>query len=286
MNHHEIEQQEIIERYIMHRLPAAQRLTFQEHFFGCDECFEKIQSSSKFIAGVKENSRLGYFPEFSTKRNRRVIFIDNLFKPAFALASAIALVLAFVLGWLLLRQIPKLREEVAFERKAREQISNEKDQSLQVVKDELEKERQALALTKAEQEKFKLQIEQQVAQTKPLLEPVGQVEANASIVLLEAQRDAKAESNVLKIPSSSNVATLWIELAPDPRFTTYQLQIFDDAKKLITTVNGAKLNSYGALAVNVPALNFKSGKYVVKAFGSKGEKLDLIGEYKLSVLRN
>jgi hypothetical protein len=36
MNHHEIEQSEILERYVRHQLAEDERLAFQEHYFGCD----------------------------------------------------------------------------------------------------------------------------------------------------------------------------------------------------------------------------------------------------------
>lgn len=288
MNHHEIEQQDIIDRYIMHRLHATERQAFQEHFFGCDECFGKVQTSAQFVAGVKHSSRKGILAEVAAEPVT-VAWWANWFKPALALASAAAVVLAIGLGWTLFSQIPKLQNEIAQERQAREQITREKDQSLQASKDELEKERQALATAKAEakaeQEKLQSQLNQQIATNKPtnVPEPIGQVQANAPIVLLEAQRDAKSESNQLNIPRGAKTATIWIELAPDARFDRYQLQVFDQAKKLITTVNGAKLNSYGALAVNVATRTLPPAKYVVKAFGEKGGQRELIGEYNLTV---
>ena len=283
MNHHEIEQQDIIDRYLMHRLNATERMAFQEHFFDCDECFGKVQTSAQVVAGVKHSSRHGILSEVETAPV--VSWWANWFKPAFALASAAAVLLAIGLGWTLFSQIPKLRDAVARERQAREQVAREKDQNLQSTKDELEKERQALALARTEQEKLRAQLDQQIAQNKPsnLPAPIGQVQANAPIVLLEAQRDAKAASNQLSLPAAAKTATFWIELAPDARFDSYQLQIFDQGKRVVTTVNGAKLNSYGALAVNIPARALQPAKYVVKAFGIKGSQRELIGEYDLMV---
>ena len=290
MTHHEIKQQEIIDRYIMHRLKATERQAFQEHYFGCDECFGKVQTAAQFVAGVKHSSRKGVLSEVVVEPAITVVaWWTNWFKPAFALASAAAILLAIGLGWTLFSQIPRLQNEVAQARQAREQAAREKDLSLQASKDELEKERQALATAKAEakaeQEKLQAQLNQQIANNKPtnVPEPIGQVQVNAPIVLLESQRDAKSESNQLNIPGGAKTATIWIELAPDARFDRYQLQVFDQAKRLVTTVNGAKLNSYGALAVNVATRTLQPAKYVVKAFGEKGGQRELIGEYNLTV---
>ncbi len=286
MNHHEIEQQDIIERYVMHRLNATERQAFQEHYFGCDECFAKVQTSAKFVAGVKHSARKGILSEIATvPSSSPVSWLTNWFKPAFAFASAIAILLAIGLGWVLLSQIPKLREDVARERQAREQIAREKEQSLQSTNNELEKERQALAAAQAEKEKLQAQFNQQIAQNKSSETPAPIItsQANAPIVLLEAQRDAKAASNQLTIPNAAKTATLWIELAPDARFESYQLQVFDQSNRLVTTINGAKLNNYGAIAVNIPTRSLQTTKYLVKAFGEKGGTRELIGEYDLTV---
>ena len=59
MNHHEIEQDEIVERYVRHRLAADERLAFQEHYFACDECFAQVQTTARFVAGVRQAARAG-----------------------------------------------------------------------------------------------------------------------------------------------------------------------------------------------------------------------------------
>ncbi len=297
MNHHEIEQQEIIERYTIHRLSAMARKAFQEHYFGCDECFSKVQTMAQFVAATKHSSRRGILYEVESE-SVAVAWWANWFKPAFALASAAAVLLAIGLGWTLFSQIPKLREELARERQAREQISDEKylsneklkrlEGSKDMLEDALGFKHDALATAKAKQAKLQAQLNQ-IAQNKPtgITAPIEQVQsnANAPIVLLESQRDAKSESNLLALPSAAKTATLWIEFAPDSRFTSYKLQIFNQEKKLLTTINGAKLNSYGALAVNVPARVLSSAKYVIKAFGIKDSQHELIGEYDLTVLK-
>src|SRR6266571_422975 len=59
MTHQEIEHQDIIERYVRNDLSAADRGAFQEHFFACDECFEQVQLTERFIAGVNHAAATG-----------------------------------------------------------------------------------------------------------------------------------------------------------------------------------------------------------------------------------
>ena len=59
MTHQEIEHQDIIERYVRNDLSATDRGAFQEHFFACDECFEQVQTTERFIAGVNHAAATG-----------------------------------------------------------------------------------------------------------------------------------------------------------------------------------------------------------------------------------
>src|SRR5215211_2566245 len=115
MTHQEIEDKEIIERYVRHQLSAQERRTFQEHFFACDACFDNVQMTARFIAGVREASVAGAFAEPWTRTfggSTSSPFQSNWFKSVLVFALAASVVLATVLGWLVLNQIPKLRGEV------------------------------------------------------------------------------------------------------------------------------------------------------------------------------
>ncbi|MEW6130006.1 MAG: zf-HC2 domain-containing protein [Acidobacteriota bacterium] len=57
MNHREIDDNEIIERYARHQLSPEERRAFQEHYFACDACFDKVQMMARLIAGICEASR-------------------------------------------------------------------------------------------------------------------------------------------------------------------------------------------------------------------------------------
>lgn len=54
MNHREIDEKEIIERYVRQQLSLAERRAFQEHYFTCDACFDKVQMTARLIAGVRD----------------------------------------------------------------------------------------------------------------------------------------------------------------------------------------------------------------------------------------
>ena len=130
MTHHEIEQQDIIERYLRHQLPTAERSAFQEHYFACDECFAQVQSTAKFIAGVQRSSRVGLLAETAREVTSSAVasWWASWFTPAFALAATACLLLAVALGWILLKQVPQGREEASNPKATPEQMADTKEQ--------------------------------------------------------------------------------------------------------------------------------------------------------------
>lgn len=53
MNHQFIEEQDVIERYLLKRLSQEEAEKFEEHYFQCDQCFDALQEKEKLILGVK-----------------------------------------------------------------------------------------------------------------------------------------------------------------------------------------------------------------------------------------
>src|SRR5262249_46678238 len=104
MLHSKIENEEVIDRYVRNQLPLEERQAFEEHFFVCEECFEKLQATERFAAGVRDAAGRGLLNERATNPQR--------FAWAFAATACAALVLAGLAGWAYLWQLPRLRGEL------------------------------------------------------------------------------------------------------------------------------------------------------------------------------
>jgi len=57
MNCHEIEAQDVIERYLSGDLSEAEQQTFEDHYFACAECFEQL-SFARALRTRREGSRI------------------------------------------------------------------------------------------------------------------------------------------------------------------------------------------------------------------------------------
>jgi len=126
MMHSEIEKAETVERYIRNQLTPAQRQEFEEHFLACDECFEKLQTTERFAAGMRDAAERGLLEAPPQPQGVN----PGWFAWAFAATACLALILAGLVGWAYFGQIPRLRSELRetaaeFEKQARPQAEQE-----------------------------------------------------------------------------------------------------------------------------------------------------------------
>src|SRR5215472_2877100 len=109
MMHSQVEKEEIIERYVCDQLGPVERHDFEEHFFGCDECFEKVQAAERFKAGIRDVAQRGLL-----NAKAKAAFLGGSRRLMLALAgtSAAAVIFAGVTGWIYLNNISALRAEL------------------------------------------------------------------------------------------------------------------------------------------------------------------------------
>jgi hypothetical protein len=107
MLHKEIEHDEIVERYVRGQLTPENRHAFEEHYFACDECFEKVQATERFIAGVRDLARRGALDDSAEARERAGWLLW-----AFAWTSLATIALAALTGWAFFHRIPVLQRDL------------------------------------------------------------------------------------------------------------------------------------------------------------------------------
>jgi hypothetical protein len=117
MLHSKIEHEEIVERYVRNQLAPEERQAFEEHFFNCDECFEKLQSVEAFVAGIRDASARGLL------RDQPATATPSIWTWAFACAMCVAVVLCAIIGWKYLRDTVELSAKLA---RATDQLRSER----------------------------------------------------------------------------------------------------------------------------------------------------------------
>jgi Putative zinc-finger len=174
MMHSQIDKEEIVERYVSNQLSSAERQAFQEHFFECEECFEKLQATMKLRAGIRDAAERGLLPGTA---NRAPAGGRSLwFSRPLALTTFAAVVFAALSAWMYFAWIPRLRTEA---RRPTAPLRSEQPSGAPV-------------------------------ETEPAVEVA---EANVPVVVLQATR-AAAETTRLVVPPGARRIVLWVEIGP------------------------------------------------------------------------
>jgi len=243
--HPQIENEEIIERYVRRQLSVQERQAFEEHFMGCDECFEKLQTMEQFVAGIHDAAIRGMFEDAGTAVPRRS---DLWFKWAFAATATAAVILGAVTAWAYLAGIPKLRREVD----------------------------RAAAELQAEQ-RLRADLERKAASLE-------QPEANIPLVILQASRAARDEAASIVVQPASRHIVLWIDIDPS-RYRDFRLEVFSQDSRLVASLEHLDRGPYGAIAASLPADQLPAGDFRIRLSAQDQQPSVLIGEYQLKVRR-
>lgn len=247
MMHPQIEDQEIIERYVRNQLAPEEKRAFEEHFFSCDDCFDKVQSMELFVAGLRHAGSSGLLAGGPPGRVR-AWSLSPWWIPAFAVTAVLVLVLGSVAGWQHFTEIPNLRRQL--------------QQSIA----DLRSEQQARAA-------FELRSAQRI-----------QGQANVPLIMLQATRDLQAPLSEAILPPDAAQLILWIDVEPGHE-RSYRIEVYGTDNKPIDAVEHLKRNSYGALAVSLPAARLQPGEFKIKLSGEEASARSLLAEYRLSIRR-
>ena len=245
MMHPQIDDEEIIERYARNQLGPEEKQAFEEHFFTCDECFEKVSATERFVAGIRDAAQRGLLAEQARGEAGTGWQLSSWWVPAFA---ATVFVLALAAGWQYFVQIPRMRGQLS----------------------------QTAAELSAEQ-RARATLEQQLQQGI-------RAEVNVPLVMLQATRDVQAAPTEAILPAGAAQLVLWIDVAPG-RYRSYRLEIYDAAGKSFEILQQLSPNSYGALAASLPAQRLQPGELQIKLFGDEPPPRSLLAEYRLSIRR-
>ena len=246
--HSQIDEQEIIERYVRNQLTAEERRDFEEHFFGCEECFEKLRTTERFIAGMRDAGSRGLLDGRSADSVVVRTWASWMF-PALAASSCVAVALAIVAGWTLLFQMPRHRQQLG-------QASAD-----------LSAQRQAIAALQTQ-----------------LASGTG-VESNVPLVMLQATRDVEEPPNEAVLPAGAGRLVLWVEM-PASKFRRFRLEVETEDHHRVMSLDHLERNSYGALAVGLPAEQLKAGEFRIMLTGEEPPPASLLAEYKLRIRKS
>lgn len=246
MMHQQIEEREIIERYVRDQLAPEEKRAFEEHFFSCEECFDKVQVTERFVAGIQDAAGRGML--VGDARASIPQRTHSWWMTAFGVSACAAVIFAAITGWLYLVQIPRIRGQLS---------------------------QSAAELRRAQQEQAALAQQPQRNM---------QGEANVPLVMLQATRGLQASRTDAILPANAAQLVLWIDV-DSGHYRTYRVEVSSAAGQPIETLQHLTPNSYHALAASVPAEGLQPGEFQIKLFGEEPPPGSLLAEYRMRIRR-
>lgn len=114
MDHEKIKNEAIVDRYILGKLSAEEKQLFEEHYFGCDECFIAVQDADAVILGLKDLARNGelVIAGAETRRAAPAWLKALVWRPAFAYALAAVVFVLVYPAWRGVIKVSRLESEI------------------------------------------------------------------------------------------------------------------------------------------------------------------------------
>jgi len=264
MNHQQIEEHNVADRYLMAKLSDAERIEFEEHFIDCPACIDLLETTDRLRRGLRAKAveqsatvvRLGLLGWFVRR--------SSGWRAALVVAGVVALVLPTALMVFVFRQL-RTEQSASAEWEVR---ARDTERSLESTRTELQQAQRALT-------------ELQTAGASPHVPGGG---AFASVFMLNRLRSSDpGEVNQVII----SVASQWIVLSPeldlDAGAGSYRATLTKNGQ-MIWQQDQLKLNAKGTIE---PILNsglFSTGRYLLTVEVLRGGRYSVVGRYPFQVV--
>lgn len=226
MDHAYIEEQQIVDRYVMGKLPAAEAARFEEHYLSCPQCLDRLDLAESMERGFKRAAGQDAARLATTRQLALVAWLSRLGRSRqMGLLLLALLVVAALPAGLVLRQLERKDRELEETRLALDKERERSEATGSARTAEAEKLSRELAASRSEtarEREARTRVAEQLAE---ILRP----QANVAILFLNTERDAgpAAEPTFrLRLPRTPG----WIVLAPeidDPNYPSYRAVLRD-----------------------------------------------------------
>ncbi|HEV8370336.1 MAG TPA: hypothetical protein VGQ39_20465 [Pyrinomonadaceae bacterium] len=291
MTHQQIQDNEVIERYVRYQLTPAERQAFQEHYFACDECFDQVQMSARFIAGVREASRSGVLTAEHDERSARssilpAIFYPNRIRnwavPALAMCFLVASLLLGVWAMSVLRENQRLSRQASEQSRVAEELQRSEAKIRELEASGTASAEQLEALRK-ENERLKEEIATAAQQRETQVAQVRQSDSNVPVINIYPMGDTQrsgggSDVNQLRLPRGAGKFVLILSDFQSG-YHNYRLQFTSPAGRIVMQRPGLKADRNGEIRVLVTRTLFGAGEYRLKLYGQN----NAIAEYVVQV---
>lgn len=269
MNHADIEEHQVIDRYVMGTLPPDEAERFEDHYLSCPECLDQLALAESMQRGFKRAAGQDAARVAVTRQLALFAWLSRLGRSRQAAVLAMALlvvVVAALPGGLALRRLGERDRELAEARRALEQekeratAGSHSAAEVEKLRGDLEASRRDLA----REREARTQAAEQLAEAQ-----VPQV--NVPILFLGMVRGGPGEEPVDRLRRPSGAGRVFLSLQIEPPFApSYQAILRDTRGREVWRGKGLQPNERDELSVSVPGSLLEPGDYTVTVEGTGG----------------
>jgi hypothetical protein len=271
MDHHYIEDHGIADRYLLGKLPAEERVRFEEHFVDCHECLERLEMTESFRSALQTVAAEDAARASAYAKVGLLAWVARLSRGrrAVLLASAILLLLTLPAA-LLIRERTAGHEELAQAKTAAadwQRQSEERQETARRLEHELQETKQQLAEQHAQLE---AQLERERQARTRLAEELSRSAQPQVFTLSTVRSGGEGQSrpvNQIVLPRSPQWVILSLELEPDPDHQSYRATLLAADNQRIWSASNLQPNSKEALALSINTNLFKPGNHLLSLEG-------------------
>lgn len=266
MEHEQIENEHVVDRYLQGKLTPEEADRFEEHYLSCQECLDGLGRAEKMSRGFKravaeDAARLAVV--------RQAGFLAVLARLGRSRQAGLALAALFVVlllpGLLAYREFGRLGRELDRTREALAARERQEPAPAAPVQVEdrssaLEAERQKLEGELAGERTARAALEKDLAQAR-------QPQANTPILSLSPERSAGGADPTHQVRLTPGWVVLSLELDA-PEYETYRVTLLRAGGAEVWKSGGLVPNETDSLAVSLPTPLLAEGDYVVRVDGT------------------
>ena len=256
MDHQSIDAGSVAERYVTGRLAPEEAAAFEEHYLDCPSCCSRVEAAERLQRGLRRLAEQAAVRAPVSPRWSR--------SPRLALAAAALLAVALLPAWIELREVQRLRSDLA--------RTKAETGSADRLKSELQQTRHDLASETAKREALAREM---AADRQP--------QANLPVVPLTPVRGGAGPVRTLKLPAEPGWVALWVEPG-DADFPAYRVTLRKNEGAVVFEASRLTLNDLGALLITVHSTSLSSGVYRLEVEGLPGSGAPVqVGRFPLQI---
>ncbi len=255
MNHAEIEEQQIVDRYVRGTLPAEEIARFEEHYLSCQDCLDKLDLAESMNRGFKRAAGQDAVRVAAVRQLAVVAWLTRLGRSRQAAVLAMALLVAVLLPWgLAVRGIAGRDRELATTRST---LEHERERSV------------AASRGTAEAERLRTELEasrRDLAHEREQLTQARQPQ-NVLILGLSVERGGgEVKPPILHLPATPGWVVLSLGIDP-PYRPSYRVTLRGAGGKEIWSGGGFQHDG-DLLNLTLPSTLLAPGDYTLAAEGA------------------